>query len=86
MAKIKVLVDGKEKKVSNAFKNAVLGEMVGRVMRPHKNKASGWVVDLGGNINFFGKIETMRIEQTPTGLYYISNNNRQLTNVTFQKM
>lgn len=65
---------------------ALYYQMVGRVMRPHKNKASGWVVDLGGNINFFGKIETMRIEQTPTGLYYISNNNRQLTNVTFQKM
>lgn len=60
-------------------------QIIGRVMRPHANKESGWVVDLGGNINFFGKIETMKIEQTETGLYYISNNGRQLTNVTLTK-
>lgn len=60
-------------------------QILGRVMRPHENKKSGWIVDLGGNINFFGKIETMRIEQNNKGLYYISNNGRQLTNVLFQK-
>ena len=64
-------------------------QMVGRVMRPHPGKESAWVVDLGGNINFFGKIETMKIEKTNTGLYYISNivngRYRQLTNVTFSK-
>lgn len=64
---------------------ALYYQIIGRVMRPHKNKVSGWVVDLGGNINFFGKIETMRIDQTDKGLYYISNNGRQLTNVTFEK-
>lgn len=64
---------------------ALYYQIVGRVMRPHPNKLSGWIVDLGGNINFFGKIETMRIEQTDKGLYYITNNGRQLTNVTFTK-
>lgn len=64
---------------------ALYYQMVGRVMRPHKNKSSGWVVDLGGNIRFFGKIETMKIHQNDKGLYYISNNGRQLTNVPFQK-
>lgn len=64
---------------------ALYYQIVGRVMRPHKNKVSGWVVDLGGNIKFFGKIETMRIEQTEKGLFYITNNGRQLTNVTFEK-
>lgn len=64
---------------------ALYYQIVGRVMRPHKDKASGWVVDLGGNINFFGKIETMRIEKDEKGLFYISNNGRQLTNVTFSK-
>lgn len=72
---------------------ALYYQMVGRVMRPFTyedgSRKTGWIVDLGGNIEFFGKIETMKVEQTPTGLYYISNvvNNRykQLTNVTFSK-
>lgn len=46
---------------------------------------SGWVVDLGGNINFFGRIETMKIRVGKTGKYSIWNNNRQLTDVPFSK-
>lgn len=68
---------------------ALYYQIIGRVMRPFKypdgTVKSGWVVDLGGNIDFFGKIETMKIEQDERGLYYISNNGRQLTNVTFSK-
>lgn len=64
---------------------ALYYQIVGRVMRPHPDKISGWVVDLGGNIKFFGKIETMQIRQTDKGLYYITNNGRQLTNVSFTK-
>lgn len=64
---------------------ALYYQIVGRVMRPHPKKESGWVVDLGGNIEFFGKIETMQIRTDDKGLYYISNNGRQLTNVTFTK-
>lgn len=63
---------------------ALYYQIVGRVMRPHPNKQSGWVVDLGGNIMKFGKIETMRIVQNG-GLYYIENLGRQLTNITFTK-
>lgn len=64
---------------------ALYYQIVGRVMRPHKNKPSGWIVDLGGNIRFFGKIETMRIEKDSKGLFYITNNGRQLTNISFTK-
>jgi DNA repair protein RadD len=64
---------------------ALYYQMVGRVMRPHKNKEEGWVVDLGGNIRLFGKVETMKIEKTDSGLFYIQNNGRQLTNVAFSK-
>lgn len=64
---------------------ALYYQMVGRVMRPHPGKKSGWVVDLGGNIPFFGKIETMRIATDGKGLPIITNNGRQLTNVLFQK-
>ncbi len=59
-------------------------QVVGRVMRPHADKLSGWVVDLGGNIDFFGKIETMQIREE-RGLFSIWNEGRQLTNVPFQK-
>jgi superfamily II DNA or RNA helicase len=65
---------------------ALYYQIIGRVMRPHANKPSGWVVDLGGNVNMFGKIETMRIEKSPTGAFYITNNGRQLTDVTFSKV
>lgn len=60
-------------------------QIVGRAMRPHPEKETAWIVDLGGNIKFFGKIETMKIEQDVKGLYFISNNGKQLTNVIFSK-
>lgn len=64
-------------------------QMIGRVMRPFKYSdgsiKTGWVVDLGGNIKTFGKIETMKIVTDDRGLYSVINNGRQLTNVTFQK-
>lgn len=65
---------------------ALYYQIVGRVMRPHKSKMSGWVVDLGGNIRMFGKIETMRIEVGADGGYYITNNGRRLTDVTMEKV
>lgn len=64
---------------------ALYYQMIGRVMRPHKDKADGWVVDMGGNYDLFGRIETMRIDHDSRGLMCITNNGRQLTNVTFQK-
>jgi DNA repair protein RadD len=64
-------------------------QIVGRVMRiftyPDGTKKIGWFVDMGGNINFFGKIETMQIKQTEESLFSIWNNGRQLTNVPFIK-
>lgn len=68
---------------------ALYYQIVGRVMRPYKyadgSVKEGWVVDLGGNINLFGKIETMKITTDERGLYMIVNNGRQLTNVPFSK-
>lgn len=64
---------------------ALYYQIVGRAMRPAPGKSSAWVVDLGGNIRFFGKIETMKIEVNSKGLYAIYNNGRQLTNVPFSK-
>lgn len=68
---------------------ALYYQIIGRVMRPFTyedgTKKTGWVVDLGGNYRFFGKIETMKILQDDRNLYSIWNNGRQLTNVTFTK-
>lgn len=63
-------------------------QIVGRVMRIFTyrdgTKKKGWFVDMGGNINFFGKIETMKIIENENG-FSIWNNGRQLTNVPFKK-
>lgn len=64
---------------------ALYYQIIGRAMRPHPEKESSWFVDLGGNINLFGKIETMRIQTTAKGLHYITNNGKQLTNIPFTK-
>lgn len=68
---------------------ALYYQIVGRIMRPYKyangSVKEGWVVDLGGNINMFGKIETMKITTDENGLYMIVNNGRQLTNMPFSK-
>lgn len=64
---------------------ALYYQIIGRGMRPHADKESCWIADLGGNIQFFGKIETMRIQQNEKGQYAIWNNGRQLTNVSFSK-
>jgi DNA repair protein RadD len=60
-------------------------QIVGRAMRISPKKESAWIVDLGGNFNFFGRIETMKIKQDEKGRYAIWNNGKQLTNVPFQK-
>jgi DNA repair protein RadD len=60
-------------------------QIVGRGMRIWPTKPNAWIVDLGGNINLFGKIETMKIEVDSEGRFAIWNNGRQLTNVPFKK-
>ena len=60
-------------------------QVIGRGMRIHANKKDCLIVDLGGNYNFFGKIETMEIRTCEKGHYSIWNGNKALTNVTFTK-
>jgi len=64
---------------------ALYYQIVGRAMRIAPTKESAWIIDLGGNYNFFGKIETMKIKVDEKGRYAIWNNGKQLTNVPFQK-
>lgn len=60
-------------------------QIVGRGMRIWPTKENAWIVDLGGNLNLFGRIETMKIEVDNEGRFAIWNNGRQLTNVPFKK-
>lgn len=64
---------------------ALYYQIVGRAMRIAPTKKDAWIVDLGGNVNFFGKIETMKIQQDYKGRFSIWNDGRQLTNVPFEK-
>lgn len=60
-------------------------QIIGRAMRIWPTKENAWFVDMGGNINLFGKVETMKIQIDNEGRYAIWNNGRQLTNVPFKK-
>lgn len=64
-------------------------QIIGRVIRPYTypdgSRKVGWVVDLGGNVDFFGKVEDLRIVVNSAGLYSVHGNGRQLTNVPFSK-
>jgi len=60
-------------------------QIVGRAMRIWPTKIDAWIVDLGGNINLFGKVETMKIQVDDQGRFAVWNNGRQLTNVPFVK-
>lgn len=64
---------------------ALYYQIVGRAMRPHPGKESAWIVDLGGNISFFGKVEDLQIRTDGRGNMAVWSKNRQLTNVTFTK-
>ena len=60
-------------------------QIFGRGLRPHPNKQTCWLVDLGGNIDKFGRFETMIIKKNKQGLYALFNNGRQLTDVPMVK-
>lgn len=56
-------------------------QVVGRGIRPHPQKANTMVIDLGGNLEQFGKVEDL--ELCEDGGWHIRSNGRQLTNVQF---
>lgn len=62
-------------------------QIVGRAIRPHESKESGWIVDLCGNIKRFGRVEDLQLTEYNPGEYAIQgvsdNQYKQLTNVYF---
>lgn len=65
---------------------AVWYQIVGRAIRPFPNK-DPWIIDMGRNIERFGKVEHLRLYEPKPGMYamwgWIGNNWKQLTNTYF---
>lgn len=62
---------------------AMYYQIVGRAIRPFPNK-EGWFVDLCGNIDRFGHVDDLRLEDSGNGKWAVYSNGKQLTNVLFQ--
>lgn len=56
-------------------------QMIGRVLRPHPSKENAMVIDMCGNIDFFGKIEDLELMDGDTRTPYVRGTYGQLTNV-----
>jgi DNA repair protein RadD len=64
---------------------ALYYQMIGRGIRPHPAKDHTMVVDLCNNIDLFGNIEDLTLSPGENGKWALYNNNRQLTNVYYQR-
>ncbi len=62
---------------------ALFYQMVGRSVRPHPGKKYSEIVDLCGNLRFFGKVEDLQIVDGGNGKWFIENNGKQLTNIYY---
>ena len=58
-------------------------QIVGRAIRPSPLKEKGWVVDLCGNLNRFGKVQDLQLVEPKPNMWQVQSNGRQLTNVLF---
>lgn len=60
---------------------ALYYQIIGRAIRPHKNKKTGWIVDLSGTYKLFGKVENLKLSQKNG--WHIYNEKGVLTNKLF---
>ena len=63
---------------------ALYYQMIGRGIRIHKDKKTTYIIDMCQNYNRFGKVENLEITSDKPDLWYIKNNNKQLTNVYYE--
>jgi len=63
---------------------ALYYQMVGRAIRPHKNKESGWIIDMCQTYERFGKVEDLKLSSSKPNLWHIESNGKQLTNVYYE--
>ena len=62
---------------------ALYYQQIGRAIRPHESKKTAWIIDMCDNTKFFGKIEDLKINEGKNGKWYISNNDKILTNIYY---
>ena len=58
-------------------------QIVGRGIRPSPLKDKGWVVDLCGNLNRFGKVQDLLLVEPKPNMWQVVSNGRQLTNILY---
>lgn len=58
-------------------------QIVGRSIRPHPSKESGWIIDLCGNIERFGEVKDLRLVDGGNNKWSVWNDKKQLTNIYF---
>lgn len=58
-------------------------QIVGRAIRPSPMKDKGWVIDLCGNLNRFGKVQDLMLVEPKPNMWQVQSNGRQLTNILF---
>lgn len=58
-------------------------QIVGRAIRPHPEKQSGWIVDLCGNLRRFGEVKDLTLYDMGNGKWDVYSKSKQLTNVYF---
>ena len=63
---------------------ALYYQMIGRAMRPHKNKPSAWIIDLCQTYKRFGKVESLELRAERNNLWAIYSENKQLTNKYYE--
>lgn len=58
-------------------------QIVGRAIRPSPLKDKGWVVDLCGNLNRFGRVQDLTLIEPKPNMWHVVSNGRQLTNILY---
>lgn len=58
-------------------------QAVGRGLRIHPDKENCWIVDMCGNLDTFGKVEDLIVEEPEPGKWVVTSNGKQLTNQYF---
>jgi len=62
---------------------ALYYQMIGRAVRPHKDKKEAWIVDICDNHRRFGRVEDLAIDTEGNGKWFVRSGGKQLTNVYY---
>ena len=58
-------------------------QIVGRAIRPSPMKEKGWIIDLCGNVNRFGRVQDLELVEPKPNMWQVQSCGRKLTNVLF---